>query len=386
MAFLDRSSLIVDAVLTDKGREKLSSNSFEVTKFALGDDDIDYTLYDETNTNGPNFYGFAIESLPIMEAFTRSINALKYQLVTRPVDTNKIPSISNTIPDTFTLVGSGDYALISPSTLNMTEDTEDYIFTLVANENDLDFTLGDYGQSANKQAKEFDVNIMQLDTDGKGLAPDDILGYTVNGVSSKGKDPVSLKAPGGSVITIIPAHNKDKIITGVQLFGEGGIASKSGITKQLTNEETIYAPEGFTFIADGAVVLQMAIAVSANKAPGGDLPPLDPIDPENINLFGGDEEDKGGDKGGKDSGKGNNTILVANNGQSLTEAEQGVFRSLEQAGQKFNNTRIEIIYTSKKQQKSVQATILKLSADRTKLELKSKLSKAVPKTVAIRFI
>ena len=82
MAFLDRSSLIVDAVLTDKGREKLSSNSFEVTKFALGDDDVDYTLYDETNTNGPNYYGFAIESMPIMEAFTRSTNALKYQLVT----------------------------------------------------------------------------------------------------------------------------------------------------------------------------------------------------------------------------------------------------------------------------------------------------------------
>ena len=51
MSFLDRSSLIVDAVLTDKGREELSKNQFEIVKFALGDDDIDYTLYNESNSN-----------------------------------------------------------------------------------------------------------------------------------------------------------------------------------------------------------------------------------------------------------------------------------------------------------------------------------------------
>ena len=50
MSFLDRSSLIVDAVLTDKGREELSKNQFEIVKFALGDDDIDYSLYNESNS------------------------------------------------------------------------------------------------------------------------------------------------------------------------------------------------------------------------------------------------------------------------------------------------------------------------------------------------
>ena len=65
MSFLDRSSLIVDAVLTDKGREELSKNQFEIVKFALGDDDIDYTLYNESNSNGPNFYGVAIENMPL---------------------------------------------------------------------------------------------------------------------------------------------------------------------------------------------------------------------------------------------------------------------------------------------------------------------------------
>ena len=48
MGFLDHStnSIILDAVLTDKGRELLSrnDNSFAITKFALGDDEIDYDI------------------------------------------------------------------------------------------------------------------------------------------------------------------------------------------------------------------------------------------------------------------------------------------------------------------------------------------------------
>ena len=49
MGFLDHSTnnVIIDAVLTDRGRELLARNdgSFEITKFALGDDEIDYNLY-----------------------------------------------------------------------------------------------------------------------------------------------------------------------------------------------------------------------------------------------------------------------------------------------------------------------------------------------------
>ncbi len=51
MGFLDHSTnnIILDAVLTDKGREFLSRNdgSFNVTKFALGDDEVDYTLIEK---------------------------------------------------------------------------------------------------------------------------------------------------------------------------------------------------------------------------------------------------------------------------------------------------------------------------------------------------
>ena len=48
MGFLDNSTnnIIVDAVLTDLGRELLAQNdgSFSIVKFAFGDDEVDYGI------------------------------------------------------------------------------------------------------------------------------------------------------------------------------------------------------------------------------------------------------------------------------------------------------------------------------------------------------
>ena len=43
MGVLDNTSVTVDAILTKKGREKLAKGEgqFRITKFALGDDEID---------------------------------------------------------------------------------------------------------------------------------------------------------------------------------------------------------------------------------------------------------------------------------------------------------------------------------------------------------
>jgi hypothetical protein len=59
MAFLDNSAdLILDVVLTDEGRKRLArgDNSFRVTKFALADDEINYTLYDTTHPSGSAYF------------------------------------------------------------------------------------------------------------------------------------------------------------------------------------------------------------------------------------------------------------------------------------------------------------------------------------------
>ena len=69
MGFLDNSSITVDAILTKRGREILSQGgNFNITKFALSDEEIDYTLYDVTHPDGTDSYGVAIENMSLLEA------------------------------------------------------------------------------------------------------------------------------------------------------------------------------------------------------------------------------------------------------------------------------------------------------------------------------
>ena len=84
MGYLNNSSRTLDAILTKKGREILSSGGdFTVTKFALGDDEIDYALWDTTHTQGTDFYGAVIDNLPALEPFNDPSEIMKYKLVTR---------------------------------------------------------------------------------------------------------------------------------------------------------------------------------------------------------------------------------------------------------------------------------------------------------------
>ena len=83
MAFLDNSGdIILDAVLTDAGRKRLAmgDGSFVVSKFALGDDEIDYSLY--VPTTGSGYQDLRILKLPVLEAFTNNTTALKSKLIT----------------------------------------------------------------------------------------------------------------------------------------------------------------------------------------------------------------------------------------------------------------------------------------------------------------
>ena len=69
MGFLDNSTITVDAILTKKGREILSTGgNFRITKFALSDEEVDYTLYDTTHPNGTDSYGAVIENMSLLEA------------------------------------------------------------------------------------------------------------------------------------------------------------------------------------------------------------------------------------------------------------------------------------------------------------------------------
>jgi hypothetical protein len=84
MAFLDNSGdIILDAVLTDTGRYRLAKGdgSFKIAKFALGDDEIDYSSYNKDHPSGSAYYDLDILQTPVLEACTDNSSALKSHLL-----------------------------------------------------------------------------------------------------------------------------------------------------------------------------------------------------------------------------------------------------------------------------------------------------------------
>jgi hypothetical protein len=84
MAFLDNSGdIILDAVLTDTGRLRLAQGdgSFKISKFALGDDEINYALYDKNHASGSAYYDLQVLQTPVLESFTNNTSNMKTKLV-----------------------------------------------------------------------------------------------------------------------------------------------------------------------------------------------------------------------------------------------------------------------------------------------------------------
>jgi len=87
MGFLDNSGdIILDAVLTDAGRARLSRGdcSFRIAKFALGDDEISYALYNKTHPSGSQYYDLEILQSPVLEAFTNNTSTMNSKLISIP--------------------------------------------------------------------------------------------------------------------------------------------------------------------------------------------------------------------------------------------------------------------------------------------------------------
>ena len=100
MGFINNTSYILNAVLTKKGREYLAKNDarFSITKFALADDDVDYSLWDTAHPLGTNYYGAVLESMPIIEPVVDPEVVMKYKLITAPVGSKALPVIKNVTP------------------------------------------------------------------------------------------------------------------------------------------------------------------------------------------------------------------------------------------------------------------------------------------------
>ena len=118
MGYLNNQVVTVDAILTKKGRELLAKNdgSFQITQFALSDDEIDYTLYNPTHPSGSAFYGEAIDNMPLLEAFPIETQIMKYKLATLPRGTAKLPVLD--LGYSSITLKQGASIAITPQTLN----------------------------------------------------------------------------------------------------------------------------------------------------------------------------------------------------------------------------------------------------------------------------
>ena len=65
-----------------------------ITQFALGDDEIDYTLFNENHPNGTQYASEAIENMPLIEAIPDGSNMMKSQLITLSRGKSLLPFIS----------------------------------------------------------------------------------------------------------------------------------------------------------------------------------------------------------------------------------------------------------------------------------------------------
>ncbi len=142
MGYIDKTSQTVTAHFTKRGRELLANalsgvtdDSYIITQFALGDDEIDYSLYDESLS--ANFRGRVIENMPLLESFVNQEELMNYYITDAP-DIALASMISN-IPAQITLQGQGDIVDVIPLTENFSfydeetqsmQDWEEYTFVL----------------------------------------------------------------------------------------------------------------------------------------------------------------------------------------------------------------------------------------------------------------
>ena len=145
MGFLNNTTVTVDAILTKKGRELLAqgTDAFNITKFALADDEVDYNLWDVTHPNGSDYYGNVIENMPLLEASPDETQVMKFKLLSLPkLTTNSLPNLllnedvtdntyTATISDRTVVVFSGESAVQSDGSITRTFGKTETI-TLVA--------------------------------------------------------------------------------------------------------------------------------------------------------------------------------------------------------------------------------------------------------------
>ena len=94
MGYLNNDTIVVDAILTKRGRHLLSlGQGLNITKFALSDDGIDYELFNPDHPSGSANFSTAVTSLPQLEATPSGFTMMNYKLSTLDRNVKYLPYI-----------------------------------------------------------------------------------------------------------------------------------------------------------------------------------------------------------------------------------------------------------------------------------------------------
>ena len=194
MGYLDNTTVTVDAILTNKGRQVLASGGrLNIVKFALSDDEIDYDLWNPAHTLGTNYYGKVIEDMPIIEALPDETQMMRYKLLTLPKDVIGIPVISVT-PSAVSFTSLTQEITISPSTLNLQGGNSTTGYTAI---------LSDDTVATLTVAPDGGVQLAQFGQSPSGLSATQVItaGTNVTSVTSFLDDEVTGTSTTGNTIT-----------------------------------------------------------------------------------------------------------------------------------------------------------------------------------------
>ena len=119
MAYLDNTVITVDAVLTKQGRERLGQgrDAFNITKFAVADDEVDYSLYNTAHPLGTSYYSNIIESMPVLEAVPDESQTMRYKLTSLTVGLKRVPQLKGAGMTDQSLQAGTDTWVIEPKTV-----------------------------------------------------------------------------------------------------------------------------------------------------------------------------------------------------------------------------------------------------------------------------
>ena len=227
MGYLYNTSITVDAILTKRGRELLArgDGSFNITQFALADDEIDYTLFNEDHPNGSQYAGEAIENMPLIEAIPDENNIMIHKLVTLPRGTTKLPIVTANISKITLSLGASTN--VDPNTLNFQglsnlKEPGGYLATIADRRLLVSFT-GVGAAAASSTTRPFTASALSETIKGSSFSLTAINSTTLFGSNTKLLTTLTLEGVDSGARVTIPVEISKEVIATSATQGVTGI-------------------------------------------------------------------------------------------------------------------------------------------------------------------